>query len=113
MVSPMPLDPDPKLGPKLLRDWIANAAQRDPEKPWIVCADDGRTVSYRELREVADRVATFLRDRGIGTNDRVALLADNSIEHLLCYFGVMAYGNHLHRSRRDEPQSTGRHLRAA
>ena len=25
-------------------------------------------------------------------NDRVALLANNSIEHLLCYFGVMAYG---------------------
>ena len=88
----MPLDPDPKLGPKLLRDWIARAAERDPEKPWIVCADDARTVSYRQLREVTGRIATLLRDRGIGRNDRVALLADNSIEHLLCYFGVMAYG---------------------
>ena len=29
---------------------------------------------------------------GIGRNDRVALLANNSIEHLLCYFGMMAYG---------------------
>ena len=92
MVSPMPLDPDPKLGPKLLRDWIADAAQRDPEKPWIVCADDGRTVSYRELREVARphrHVPARPRHRA---NDRVALLANNSIEHLLCYFGVMAYG---------------------
>ena len=88
MVSPIRSTP----GPKLLRDWIAGAAQRDPEKPWIVCADDGRTVSYRELREVTGRIATLLRDRGIGSNDRVALLADNSIEHLLCYFGVMAYG---------------------
>jgi len=84
----MPLHP----GPKLLRDWIARAAQRDPEKPWIVCADDGRTVSYRELRDVTARVAAALHKRGIGRNDRVALLADNSIEHLLCYFGVMAYG---------------------
>jgi acyl-CoA synthetase (AMP-forming)/AMP-acid ligase II len=92
MVSPMPLDPDPKLGPKLLRDWIARAAQRDPEKPWIVGADDGRTVSYGQLRDLTGRIATLLRDRGIGTNDRVALLADNSVEHLLCYFGVMAYG---------------------
>ena len=33
-----------------------------------------------------------MRERGIGTNDRVALLANNSIEHLLCYFGVMSYG---------------------
>jgi long-chain acyl-CoA synthetase len=84
----MPLD----AGPKLLRDWIARAAQRDPEKPWIVCADDGRTVSYRGLHEVTGRIAALLRDRGVATNDRVALLANNSLEHLLCYFGVMAYG---------------------
>ena len=88
MVCAMPF----AAGPKLLREWIARAALRDPEKPWIVCADDGRTVSYRELHEVAGRIAAFLRDRGIGTNDRVALLANNSVEHLLCYFGVMAYG---------------------
>ena len=84
----MPIEP----GPELLRDWIARAAQRDPDKPWIVCADDGRTVTYRELHEATGRIAAFLHSRGIGTNDRVALLANNSIEHLLCYFGVMAYG---------------------
>src|SRR5712671_7306401 len=84
----MPFD----AGPQLLQDWIDRAARRDPGKPWIVCADDGRTVSYGELQESAGRIAAFLRDRGIGSNDRVALLANNSIEHLLCYFGVMAYG---------------------
>src|SRR5215813_8043013 len=79
-------------GPKLLRDWIARAAERDPHKPWIVCADDGRTVSYGELRELTRRIAALLRARGLGANDRVALLANNAIEHLVCYFGVMAYG---------------------
>ena len=49
-------------------------------------------VSYREFHEVTGRIAALLRDRGVATNDRVALLANNSIEHLLCYFGVMAYG---------------------
>jgi long-chain acyl-CoA synthetase len=78
--------------PKLLRDWIARAAQREPGKPWIVCADDGRTVSYGELQALTRRIAAFLDDRGLGANDRVALLANNSIEHLICYFGVMAYG---------------------
>ena len=38
------------------------------------------------------RIAAFLHSRGIETNQRVALLANNSIEHLVCYFGVMAYG---------------------
>ena len=54
---------------------------RDPDKPWIVSADDGRTVSYGQLREVTGRIATLLRERGIARNDRVALLANNSIEH--------------------------------
>jgi acyl-CoA synthetase (AMP-forming)/AMP-acid ligase II len=78
--------------PTLLRDWIDRAARRDPEKPWIVLADGGRTVSYGELRQAIGRIAAFLHQRGISANDRVALLATNSIEHLVCYFGVMAYG---------------------
>jgi long-chain acyl-CoA synthetase len=79
-------------GSELLRRWIVRAADRAPDKPWIVAADDGRTVSYGELREITGRFATLLRERGLGPNDRVALLSNNSIEHLLCYFGVMAAG---------------------
>jgi acyl-CoA synthetase (AMP-forming)/AMP-acid ligase II len=79
-------------GSKLLRDWIARAAARSPDKPWLIAADDGRTVDYARLRDLAGRFATWLKGRGIGPNDRVTLLADNSIEQLLCYFGVMAAG---------------------
>src|SRR5262245_51696318 len=84
----MSIDP----GPKLLKDWIGRAAARHPDKPWIVSVEDGRTVGYGQLHDLTRRVATLLRKRGIGRNDRVALLANNSIEHLVCYFGVMAYG---------------------
>jgi acyl-CoA synthetase (AMP-forming)/AMP-acid ligase II len=79
-------------GSKLLQDWIARAAERAPQKPWVIAADDGRTVDYARLRDYAGRFAAWLERRGIGSNDRVALLADNSIEQLLCYFGVMAAG---------------------
>src|ERR1700681_1594893 len=79
-------------GSNLLHDWIARAALNAPDKTWVVSADDGRTVSYGQLREMVGRFATFLRQRGLGPNDRVALLANNSIEQLLCYFGVMANG---------------------
>ncbi len=82
----------PEAGSTLLRDWIAGAAARTPDKPWVIAADDGRTVTYRELREVAGRFATFLHRREFGTNDRIALLANNSIEQLLCYLGIMAAG---------------------
>jgi long-chain acyl-CoA synthetase len=79
-------------GSNLLRSWIIRAALRAPDKPWLVSAEDGRSVSYGALRDSVGRFATFLAARGLGPNDRVALLAGNSIEHLICYFGVMAAG---------------------
>ena len=79
-------------GSNLLRSWIARAAARAADKPWVIAAEDGRTVSYGALRDAVGRFAALLRERGIGRNDRIALLANNSIEHLLCYFGVMAAG---------------------
>ena len=78
-------------GCKLL-DWIVRAAQRAPVKPWVVAADDGRTVTYAELRDMVGRFAAALRRRGLGGNDRIALLANNSIEQLFCYLGIMAAG---------------------
>ena len=79
-------------GPELLREWIERAARRHPDKTWVVSAEDGRSVTYGQLRDMIGRFAAFLHARGLGRNDRVALLANNSIEHLLCYFGVMAAG---------------------
>ena len=79
-------------GSNLLQGWIARAALCTPEKPWLIAAADGRTVSYRQLRESVGRCAAFLQARGLARNDRVALFADNSIEQLLAYFGVLAAG---------------------
>jgi long-chain acyl-CoA synthetase len=79
-------------GPQLLQGWIARAAQASPDKPWVIAADDRRTVTYGQLRDTIARFASWLRQRGLGRNDRVALLAHNSIEQLLCFFGVMAAG---------------------
>jgi acyl-CoA synthetase (AMP-forming)/AMP-acid ligase II len=79
-------------GPELLRQWIARAAARSPEKAFIVAANDGRLLTYVQARETTGRIASWLHRQGVGANDRIALLANNSIEHLAAYFGVMAYG---------------------
>src|SRR5580693_1955648 len=79
-------------GSNLLNTWIARAATATPDKPWVVSADDGRIVTYSQLHDTVGCFATFLRERGFGPNDRVALLANNSVEQLLCYLGVMAAG---------------------
>jgi acyl-CoA synthetase (AMP-forming)/AMP-acid ligase II len=79
-------------GPEILRHWIDRAAAHDPDKAFIVSVDDGRTLSYGRLRELTGRIAEYLKSQNIAANDRVALLSNNSIEHLATYFGVMAYG---------------------
>ncbi len=81
-----------EAGPGLIREWIERAARHDPDKPYIVSVEDGRTLSYGALYDLTRRMATLLGDRGIATNDRIALLAGNAIEHVVCYLGVMAYG---------------------
>jgi acyl-CoA synthetase (AMP-forming)/AMP-acid ligase II len=80
------------FGPNLLREWIACNADRDPDKAYIVSAEDGHSITYGQLRQFTRQISGVLRARGLRANDRVALLADNSIEHLLCYIGTMAYG---------------------
>jgi long-chain acyl-CoA synthetase len=79
-------------GSKLLQSWIARAAARAPDKPWVIAAEEGRAIEYARLREITGCFAALLARYNLGPNDRVVLLADNSIEQLLCYFGVMATG---------------------
>ena len=81
-----------EFGPCLLRLWIDCAAERDPNKAYIVSVDDGRVLSYGQLHRLTAQIAALLARRGIRANDRIALLAGNSIEHLVCYLAVMAYG---------------------
>ncbi len=79
-------------GPDLIREWIDRAARLHPDKPYIVSVEDGRSISFGAFRALTRRIAAFLRTNEIATNDRVALFAGNSIEHVACYVGVMAYG---------------------
>jgi acyl-CoA synthetase (AMP-forming)/AMP-acid ligase II len=82
----------PDAGPELIREWIDCAARLYPDKPYIVSVEDGRAIAFGEFARLVRRIGGFLDRAGIGTNDRVALLAVNSIEHVACYVGVMAYG---------------------
>ncbi len=75
-----------------LRDWIDRNADRFPDKTFIHSVDQNKSITYGQFRDIANRMAQFLKSEGIGPNDRVAMLSNNRIEHLAVYIGVMAYG---------------------
>jgi long-chain acyl-CoA synthetase len=79
-------------GPALVREWIDRASRLHPDKPYILSVEDGRTITFGEFAGLVRRIGSFLDRAGIGANDRIALLAGNSVEHVICYVGVMAYG---------------------
>jgi long-chain acyl-CoA synthetase len=61
-----------------------------PERPAIVYL--GERFSYRRLRELSERFAAGLLDRGVGQGDRVMLYIANSIQWVIAFLGVQKIG---------------------
>jgi long-chain acyl-CoA synthetase len=54
-------------------------ASRDPDRPAVVMAASGATVTYGALDDRSARLATWLRDAGLVPGDAVALLLPNDL----------------------------------
>ena len=72
--------------------WLEDAAARLPDKVFVHSIDQGRAIAYAEMHDMVGRVGAAMRARGIGANDRVALLSNNALEHLIVYLGAMCHG---------------------
>ncbi|MGW1677362.1 (2,3-dihydroxybenzoyl)adenylate synthase [Saccharopolyspora sp. NPDC002376] len=73
-----------------LRQLLAESTVRHPDK--IAAVDATRRVSYAQLVEEADRIASGLLDLGIGRRDRVVVHLPNAIEFLSTTFALMSIG---------------------
>ncbi|KPM52117.1 fatty-acid--CoA ligase [Frankia sp. CcI49] len=71
-------------------DWWARAK---PDRVALVFGDD--QVDYRRYRDWTSRVARSLVARGVAPGDRVALLANNSLEWAVTAIGVLRAGGVL------------------
>ena len=60
--------------------------------PLEAVVDGERRVTYGELADRCDRLATLLREHGCGPGDRVAYLCPNTLELLEAYYGVLQAG---------------------
>ncbi|WIM89391.1 amino acid adenylation domain-containing protein [Candidatus Mycobacterium wuenschmannii] len=73
-----------------LPELVAARAALTPDAVAVVY--EGRQYSYREIEHEANRLAHWLIDQGIGTEDRVAVLLDKSPELVITALGVLKAG---------------------
>ncbi len=76
--------------PSTMTALVEAQAARTPDAVAIVY--EGRNYTYRELNESANRLAHWLIERGIGTEDRVAVLLDRSPELVITALAVIKAG---------------------
>lgn len=61
-----------------------------PDAPALIAGE--RIMSYGELNRQANRLANFLRSRGIGADDAVGIMARRSPEMIVGIFGILKAG---------------------
>jgi fatty-acyl-CoA synthase len=74
-------------------DWIKRHAERTPGRLALVDAHTGRTFTYTQFNERANRLASFLKNTlGIERGDRVSILAQNSSDYYEVLFACGKMG---------------------
>ncbi|OBG26710.1 non-ribosomal peptide synthetase, partial [Mycobacterium sp. 852002-51057_SCH5723018] len=76
--------------PRTLADLVSEQAARTPDA--IAVVYEGRRLTYRDINEAANRLAHWLIERGIGSEDRVAVLLDKSPELVVTAVGIAKSG---------------------
>ena len=73
-----------------LIDLFRTAADRFPDHTAV--RDRRHSLTYMELRSLADGLTSTLLDLGLVPNDRVGLLLDSSVRYVVAYLGVLQAG---------------------
>ena len=66
------------------------SASRTPDA--IALSHGTRQMTDHELRSDTSRFTAFLREEGLNSGDRVALLMENSLEYVCAYYGTLGAG---------------------
>ncbi|BBY81644.1 AMP-binding protein [Mycolicibacterium pulveris] len=67
-------------------------AQQAPDRPAVIVAETGATMTYRQLDDDSAALARVLHDAGLRRGDVVALLSDNSPEALVVLWATQRSG---------------------
>ncbi|MEV4516268.1 AMP-binding protein [Dactylosporangium sp. NPDC049525] len=84
--------PDVQVGGAAVHHLALRHAARLGDKPALVDAAAGRTITYRALAHGVERVAAALAARGFGRGDVLAVYSPNQPDYALAVYGAMAAG---------------------
>ena len=84
--------PDPAGQPATLRAVLAQHLARQPQRPFLIAPETGRTYTYAELAAQSHRLAAALAARGLAPGDTVATLLHNGWQTAAIFLGSMARG---------------------
>jgi len=65
------------MSEKSLMTWLAYHAEREPDHPFIIAPNEGRTISYRGALQLAVGIAAFLQAQGLSRGSCIVLSAEN------------------------------------
>ncbi|SFM61152.1 AMP-binding protein [Thermodesulforhabdus norvegica] len=74
----------------VIADIVSRSAYRYPEKPALIYGDT--TLTYSQLDEAINRVANGLLALGLRRHGRVAILAHNTVHHVMTWLGTAKAG---------------------
>ncbi|MDY6821873.1 MAG: AMP-binding protein, partial [Deferribacterota bacterium] len=74
----------------VIADMIRRTAHHYPNKTALIFRD--KQMTYSELEKTCNRTANALADLGVKKYDRVAILAHNTIDHVLTWLGCCKLG---------------------
>jgi len=70
-------------------------AETTPDKPALIMAGSGRTLTYRQLEDRSNQLAQLLHAEGLREGDRIALWAENTLDYFVCFWAAMRSGLYL------------------
>ncbi|GAA4391914.1 acyl-CoA synthetase [Brevibacterium pityocampae] len=70
-------------------------AATTPDKPAVIMADTGETLTYAELEDRSLRLANHFRALGLQPGDHVAMIAENRMEIIEAYWAALRSGTFI------------------
>ena len=76
--------------PYLVHHFIENSASSYPDK--IALIHDEKRLTYQQINQLSNQLASSLIDMGIKRGDRVIFIFENCLEYVVSYYGTLKAG---------------------